>query len=74
MKGDTEIDLAAELAQHLSEGQIVVLMGVGAENLYGAFGVSETIENQALHQYTLDRIYRKKYIKHGMDRTDWRRI
>lgn len=59
MEGDTEIDLVAELAQHLSEGQIAVLMEVGAERLRYLTGVAFAVDHKGrVVELTLNDIYR----------------
>jgi hypothetical protein len=40
LESDTEIDLVAELAQHLPKGQVAVLMEIGAEKLRYLTGIA----------------------------------
>ena len=57
---DTEIDLVAELAQHLPEGQVAVLMEVGAEKLRYLTGSAFAINSKGkVAEITLGDIYRK---------------
>jgi hypothetical protein len=60
MEGDTEIDLVAELAEHLAKGQIAVLMEIGAEKLRYLTGVAIAINHKGrVVELTLSDIYRK---------------
>ena len=60
VEGDKEIDLVAELAQHLPKGQIAVLMEIGAEKLRYLTGVAIAVNhNGRVVQLTLSDIYRK---------------
>jgi hypothetical protein len=60
VEGDTEIDLVAELAQHLPKGQIAVLMEIGAEKLRYLTGVSIAVNHKGrVVELTLSDIYRK---------------
>jgi hypothetical protein len=60
MEADTEIDLVAELAQHLPKGQIAVLMEIGAEKLRYLTGVAIAINHKGrVVELTLSDIYRK---------------
>jgi hypothetical protein len=60
MEADTEIDLVAELAQHLRKGQIAVLMEVGAEKLRYLTGVAIAVNHKGrVVEVTLGDIYRK---------------
>jgi hypothetical protein len=60
VEGDTEIDLVAELAQHLPKGQIAVLMEIGAEKLRYLTGVAIAINHKGrVVELTLSDIYRK---------------
>ena len=60
MEGDTEIDLVAELAQHLPQGQIAVLMEIGAEKLRYLTGVAIAVNHKGrVVELTLSDIYRK---------------
>lgn len=60
VEGDTEIDLVAELAQHLPKGQIAVLMEIGAEKLRYLTGVAIGINHKGrVVELTLSDIYRK---------------
>ena len=60
VEGDTEIDLVAELAQHLPKGQVAVLMEIGAENLRYLTGVVIAVNHKGrLVELTLGDIHRK---------------
>jgi hypothetical protein len=60
MEHDTEIDLVAELAQHLPKGQVAVLMEVGAEKLRYLTGAAFAINSKGrVAELTLGDIYRK---------------
>ena len=60
MEGDTEIDLVAELAEHLAKGQIAVLMEIDAEKLRYLTGVAIAINHKGrVVELTLSDIYRK---------------
>jgi hypothetical protein len=60
VEGDTEIDLVAELAQHLPKGQIAVLMEIGAEKLRYLTGVAIAVNHKGrVVELTLSDIYRK---------------
>ena len=60
VEGDTEIDLVAELAQHLPKGQIAVLMEIGAEKLRYLTGVAIAVNHKGrVVELTLGDIYRK---------------
>ena len=60
VQGDTEIDLVAELAQHLPKGQIAVLMEIGAEKLRYLTGVAIAVNHKGrVVELTLSDIYRK---------------
>ena len=60
VEGDTEIDLVAELAQHLLKGQIAVLMEIGAEKLRYLTGVAIAVNHKGrVVQLTLSDIYHK---------------
>jgi hypothetical protein len=56
----TEIDLVAELAQHLPKGQVAVLMEIGAEKLRYLTGIAIAVNHQGRAAVvSLDDIYRK---------------
>ncbi|WP_263359911.1 hypothetical protein [Acidicapsa ligni] len=60
MENDTDIDLSAELAQHLVTGQIAVLMEVGAEKLRYLTGAAFAVNSKGrVVDVTLSDIYRK---------------
>ena len=60
MEDDTEIDLVAELARHLSKGQIAVLVEVGAEKLRYLAGVAIAINPKGrVTELRLSDIYRQ---------------
>ena len=60
VESDTEIDLVAELAQHLPNGQIAVLMEIGAEKLRYLTGVAIAVNHKGrVVELTLSDIYRK---------------
>jgi len=60
LESDTEIDLVAELAQHLPKGQVAVLMEVGAEKLRYLTGVAIAVNPKGrVIDLTLGYIYRK---------------
>jgi hypothetical protein len=60
MEGDTEIDLVAELAQHLPKGQIAGLMEIGAEKLRYLTGAAIAVNHKGrVVELTLGDIYRK---------------
>jgi len=60
MDDDTEIDLVAELAQHLPKGQVAILMEVGAEKLRYLTGVAIAVNHKGCAAVvSLDDIYRK---------------
>jgi hypothetical protein len=60
MEGDTEIDLVTELAQHLANRQVAVLIEVGAEKLRYLTGVAIAIDPKGrVAELTLGDIYRK---------------
>jgi len=60
VEGNTEIDLVAELAQHLPKGQVAVLMEIGAEKLRYLTGVAIAVNHKGqVVELTLGDIYRK---------------
>jgi hypothetical protein len=60
MEDDTEIDLVAELAQHLPKRQVAILMEVGAEKLRYLTGVAVAVNHKGRAAVvSLDDIYRK---------------
>ncbi len=60
VESDTEIDLVAELAQHLPNGQIAVLMEIGAEKLRYLTGVAIAVNHKGrVVELTLSDIYGK---------------
>lgn len=60
VKNDREIDFIEELAQHLSKGQVAVLMEVGAEKLRYLTGVAIAVNHSGrIVEVTLGDIYRK---------------
>ena len=60
MEDDTEIDLVAELAQHLPKGQVAVLMEIGAEKLRYLSGIAIAVNHKGRAAVvSLDDIYRK---------------
>jgi hypothetical protein len=60
VEADTEIDLVAELAEHLPKGQIAVLMEIGAEKMRYLTGVAIAVNHRGrVVELTLRDIYRK---------------
>jgi hypothetical protein len=57
---DTEIDLVAELAQHLPKGEVAVLMEIGAEKLRYLTGIAIAVNHKGRAAVvSLDDVYRK---------------
>lgn len=57
---DIEIDLVAELAQHLPKGQVAVLMEIGAEKLRYLTGIAIAVNHRGRAAVvSLDDVYRK---------------
>jgi len=66
--GDGSIDLYAELAPHLLEGQIAVLMEIGAENHRYLTGVAVALDHTGkTAEITLDEIYKSAATAFGVD-------
>ena len=60
MEADTEIDLVAELAQHLPKGEVAVLMEIGAEKLRYLTGIAIAVNYKGRAAVvSLDDVYRK---------------
>jgi hypothetical protein len=60
LENGTEIDLVAELAQHLPKGQVAVLMEVGAEKLRYLTGIAIAVNHKGRAAVvSLDDVYRK---------------
>lgn len=60
LESDTEIDLVAELAQHLPKRQIAVLMEIGAEKLRYLTGIAIAVNHRGRAAVvSLDDVYRK---------------
>lgn len=59
-ENDAEIDLTAELAEHLSKGQVAILMEVGAEKLRYVTGEAVAVNSRGRVVFlSLGDIYRK---------------
>jgi hypothetical protein len=59
-EADTEIDLVAELAQHLPKGEVAVLMEIGAEKLRYLTGIAIAVNYKGRATVvSLDDVYRK---------------
>jgi len=60
LEADTEIDLVAELAQHLPKGEVAVLMEIGAEKLRYLTGIAIAVNHKGRAAVvSLDDVYRK---------------
>jgi hypothetical protein len=60
LETDTEVDIGAELAQHLPRGEIAVLMKIGAEKLRYLTGIAIAVNHKGRAVVvSLDDVYRK---------------
>jgi hypothetical protein len=67
---DHEIDISSEFCQHLSDGEIVVMIEAGAEGARYLTGIAEAVHSDGRSvRVTLDDIYMKAAIEFGVPLT-----